>query len=85
MTPLLEQLLEIAGALMILAAYALAQFRGLDRHGAPYLLLNLIGSGILTVLASLHQQWGFLLLQGVWAIVSLWGVVALARGTGGAR
>lgn len=75
----LEQLLEVAGAIMILAAYALAQFRGLDRHGYPYLLLNLAGGAILAVLAARGEQWGFLLLQAVWAIVALWGIIGLWR------
>lgn len=75
----LEQLIEIAGAVMILVAFALAQFRGLDRHGVPYLLLNLVGGAILAVLAGIHQQWGFLLLQVVWTLVALWGLLALQR------
>ena len=79
MTPVLEQLIEIAGALMVLGAFALAQFRGLDRHGYPYLLLNLVGAAILTMLAAIHQQWGFLLLQAVWTIVAAWGLVGLIR------
>jgi hypothetical protein len=74
-----ETALEIAGALLILIPFALSQFRGLDRHGAPYLLLNLGGSAILTVLAAMHQQWGFLVLQLVWAGVALWGLIALSR------
>jgi hypothetical protein len=75
----LEQLIEVTGAVMLLAAYALAQFRGLDRHGAPYLLLNVAGGAILTVLAGIHQQWGFFLLQVVWTLVALWSLLALLR------
>jgi hypothetical protein len=74
-----ETALEIAGALMILLPFALNQFRGLDRHGAPYLLLNLGGAAILAVLAGIHQQWGFFLLQFVWAAVALWGLIRLTR------
>ncbi len=79
MNPVAEQLFEVAGAVMILVAYALAQFRGLDRHGHPFLLLNLVGGAILAVLAGLHQQWGFFLLQVVWTIVALWGLLVLRR------
>jgi hypothetical protein len=79
MDPVAEQLFEVAGAVMILAAYALAQFRSLDRHGYPFLLLNLVGGAILAVLAGLHQQWGFFLLQVVWTIVALWGLLVLRR------
>lgn len=79
MSPLLEQLLEIAGAIMLLAAFALAQYRGLDRHGYPYLVLNVVGGAILALLAGQHAQWGFLLLQAVWTLVALWGLLGLMR------
>ncbi len=75
----IELLFEVLGAVMILAAFALAQFRGLDRHGSPYLTLNLVGSVILVVVAAAHRQGGFLLLYGVWALVALWGLVGLSR------
>jgi hypothetical protein len=80
----LEQLIEVGGAVMVLAAFALNQFRGLDRHAPTYLLLNLAGSLILAVLAAIHQQLGFLLLQGVWCVVSLWGVLGFLRRRGAA-
>ena len=67
---------------MVLAAFVLAQFRGLDLHGYPYLVLNLVGTAVLAVIAASHQQWGFLLLQGVWALVALRGLLALARNRG---
>ena len=70
---------EVVGALLILAAFALNQFAGLDRHGFPYLALNLVGGAILAVVAGVHGQWGFLLLQAVWAAVALWGLVGLPR------
>jgi hypothetical protein len=80
MTIAVELVVEIAGALMILAAFALNQFAGLDRHGFPYLALNVVGATILAVVAAVHGQWGFLLLQSVWAVVALWGMVGLVRG-----
>jgi hypothetical protein len=77
-----EQAIEIVAAIMVLAAFGLAQFRGLDLHGYPYLTLNFGGTAVLAVIAAMHQQWGFLLLQGVWALVALKGLIALARNNG---
>ena len=61
-----------------------AQLHLLNQSSLPYLLLNLVGSAILAVLAAQDQQWGFLLLEGVWALVSLWGLIARLRGSASA-
>jgi hypothetical protein len=55
---------------MILSAYAAAQSGRWSTDDLIYLWLNLIGSVILAVLAGTSQNWGFLLLEGVWAIVT---------------
>lgn len=75
-----EQIIQIIGALFVLAGFADSQFGRLSPHGWPYLLANLLGSGILAALALIERQWGFLLLEGVWALVSLWGTIARLRG-----
>jgi hypothetical protein len=75
----IDLVLEVTGAILILVAFALAQFRGLDRHGSLYLVLNLVGASLLAGSAVAHRQWGFLLLQSVWAIVALWGLLGLVR------
>jgi hypothetical protein len=76
----MDQLIQIVGALLILSAFAAAQFGAMDPHSKVYLVLNLVGSAILAGLAWDQRQWGFLLLEFVWAVVSLWGLVQLQRG-----
>ena len=76
----MHQLVQIAGALLILSGFVLAQVRVLDPQSLWYLVVNLVGSVILTDDAWREAQWGFLLLELVWAIVSAWGLIRLARG-----
>jgi hypothetical protein len=75
----MDQIVQVVGALLILAAYAAAQFRRLDQDSLSYLALNLVGSVILAILALHESQWGFLLLETVWALVSAWGLLRLRR------
>ena len=71
----MDQVVQIVGALLILAGFAAAQFGKLDVESKTYLWLNLVGSVILAALAWHENQWGFLLLEGVWAIVSAYSLV----------
>jgi len=76
----MDVVIQIAGSILVLVGFALAQFGVLDVRSRRYLVLNTVGSGILAVEALVGQQWGFLLLEGVWAIVSGIGLVAVLRG-----
>jgi hypothetical protein len=72
------QFAQIAGSLLILVPFGLGQLGRLDARSRTGLLFNLAGSSILAGDAAVSSQWGFLLLEGAWAIVS---AVSLARGS----
>jgi heme A synthase len=71
--------IEILGALLILAAFAANQLRRLDAHSVAYLVLNVVGAGVLAVIAAVDRSWGFLLLEGTWTVVSVVSLVAALR------
>lgn len=75
-----SQIIQVVGALLVLSGFAGAQFGYLSPQSVPYLVVNLIGSAILTFLAARDAQYGFLLLEAVWALVSLWGLIGVLRG-----
>lgn len=72
-------LVQVMGSLLVLAGFILAQLAVLNSRSLAYLVLNAVGSGALAAEALLGRQWGFLLLEGVWAIVSVVGLARLAR------
>jgi hypothetical protein len=76
----LPQLVQVVGALLVLVAFVGAQLGALPTRSRAYALLNLLGSAVLAVLAAVDGQYGFLLLEGVWALVSAWALVGIARG-----
>lgn len=73
------QVAQIAGSLLILVPFGLSQLGRLSLRSRWYLVLNLLGSGTLACDAALTSQWGFLLLEGTWAVVSLAGLCVPRR------
>jgi hypothetical protein len=74
-----DQVIQVIGALMILVAYAAAQMGRWSTGSLLYLVLNEVGSIVLAVNAAMTENWGFLLLEGVWAIVTAWSLIRLFR------
>ena len=72
--------IQVTGSLLVLAGFALAQWGILDQKSLRYLILNAAGSTVLAINAIFEQQWGFLLLEGVWAIVSAVSLVLVVCG-----
>jgi hypothetical protein len=65
------QVLSLVGAAMILGAYVGYQRGTMGRDNLSYNLLNFVGSGLLTWVAVIDRRWGFIVLEGSWALLSL--------------
>jgi hypothetical protein len=74
------QVISVLGALAILGAFAANLFGWIQPSNLWYSVANFLGSAVLTVVAVIDQQLGFLLLEGTWALVSLWGILSALRG-----
>jgi hypothetical protein len=73
------QLISVGGAVLILVAFWANQAGSLSVDQTMYNLLNLVGAAVLAWVAMVNEQIGFVVLEGVWATISL---VALIRGRG---
>ena len=67
-------LVQIVGSALILAAFAANQLGSTGTSSRPYLAANALGSLALAFSAVLSSQWGFLALEGVWCVVSAFGL-----------
>jgi hypothetical protein len=75
------QLIGLVGAVLILFPFAASQLGRLRTQTWTYQLSNFLGAGMLTAVAVLERQYGFILLEGVWAFMSVVGLVRLRGGT----
>jgi hypothetical protein len=69
--------ISVAGALLILLPFAASQLGRLSVQTLTYQVMNLVGAGALTAVAVIERQYGFILLEGAWALVSAAGLVRL--------
>ncbi|MDO5978283.1 CBU_0592 family membrane protein [Flavivirga spongiicola] len=59
------------GVFQILLAYALNIFDRLDKNNLTFILLNLVGASLACLASILMNYFPFIILEGVWTVVSL--------------
>ena len=69
------QVVSLLGAVLILFAYIATQRGVWTPDRTSYLWANFVGSTLLAIVAILDRRLGFILLEVIWAAVSLWGLV----------
>lgn len=79
MNTVVTQTIQLTGALLCLIPFAAVQVNKMRTGTLPYQLMNLTGSALLTATAIVDHQYGFILLEGTWAIMSFVGLVRLRR------
>lgn len=75
---MLMQVVSIAGALMVLSAFAAHQLKHLDHETYTYQSLNLVGGFLLCLAAISVRQTGLILMEGAWTVMSAWGLWRVA-------
>jgi NADH:ubiquinone oxidoreductase subunit 6 (subunit J) len=78
---MIYQIISLLGAILILFAFAAVQMRRMQSESARYQLLNLIGGACLCIAAVASMQYGFILLEGSWAVLSAHGLWRVMRST----
>ena len=74
-----HQLISLLGAGMILGAYIANQRGLLSPADRTYNLLNVVGSALLAWIAIVDRRAGFIVLEVVWALVSIPGLLRARR------
>lgn len=75
----MDQVVQLIGAVLILAAFLGAQQGRLRTDSVTYLALNAVGAAMLAVVAILDRDLGFTLLEATWTVVSTVGLVRCLR------
>jgi hypothetical protein len=76
----MSEVLQWTAAIVVLAAFALSQWGVWSVLSYRYLVCNFVGGASLSAAAVLSHQWGFVLLEGIWALVAGRGIVARLSG-----
>lgn len=75
----IDQIVSVVGALLCLVPFSAVQMRRMRPESVGYQVMNLAGSTALATVAVLERQYGFILLEGTWALFSLTGLARSLR------
>ncbi|HYV96592.1 MAG TPA: hypothetical protein VE967_03960 [Gemmatimonadaceae bacterium] len=69
------QLISLLGAVLVLGAYLALQLNWLGRRHRTFHAMNFLGSAMLTYVAIPDGRLGLIVVEGVWALLSLPGTI----------
>lgn len=72
---MIVQSVSLAAACVVLYAFYMQQRGMWQASEVRYLACNFVGTAVLTVVAWIGSQWGFVLVEAIWALVSLRGLL----------
>lgn len=67
------------GVGLILMAYFLNTARLIENNGKSYYVMNIFGAALATYASFLILYWPFVILEGTWTLVSLYGLMKAMR------
>ena len=70
-----NDLIGTLGVAIILMAYFLNTIKMLPKDGKMYYLLNIIGAALACYASFLIGYWPFVILEGTWTLVSIYGLM----------
>ena len=76
---MLHQLIGVVGALLVLGAYLALQRGWLTLEQRVYHAMNFVGAGLLTWIAASERQVGLTMVEGLWAVLSVPGMLVKKR------
>lgn len=75
----LPDILGLLGATLFVVAFAGVQVERLDPHGAPALLMNLVGAVLVLISLAYDFNLPSFVLETVWGLVAAYGLIKLMR------
>jgi hypothetical protein len=67
------------GVGLILLAYFLSTEKLMRSDSKMYFVLNIIGAGLATTASLMINYWPFVILEGTWTLVSIYGLMRVMR------
>mgnify|MGYP000545352382 CR=1 FL=1 len=71
------------GVFITLLAYFLIIFNFINKDGALFFIMNIVGAGLACYASILIVYWPFVVLEGTWTLISIVGLVKSLRSAAG--
>lgn len=71
----IPDIIGLIGVCILLLAFFLNLTGKMDKDSLVYIVLNIVGAGIACLASVLINYLPFIILEGTWTLVSVWGLI----------